>query len=708
VLSHDSLNLPSPPIINEECQPVVVHYFTGKMPKPFGHIAIQFGKYYVSYNSGDSIKNEVEYDSVNLFIQLNKLTYGGSHVAIPLPMTPSIIDLADIITKWQKDWAPANYSFLSKNCAHSVLWCGHLIGFVGKESLTKFGLRPHNVAKEFLALAKKQNTYERELILNDQKSNPHERFNKLIQNDIDKSQLQISDNTINSTSETISPTQDHILKLMDFRESLSTSAPKQIKKHIYSNPALGEEYKHEALLELSLMEYKDSSSRYYGDMNKLRDIRIAGLINFRILKLLSLLCGKNGDFAKILLAGAVKSHRKIMEESSKELHYSSDRHDDLFLLFDLFVYLSQQCEKLLLFSEAVDKIELSAEKTRELTANFDTLMTVLEKMSAGVQAYAMDGQVNKIKAIILESASFCSEFLTFSQNIIPASEGSVVSFTHDSFSVAQQNPAWLEWLIFQIENILFWHTQTYPDAVDRHMHLRDMLISLNANKHEYQLGLKTSRQVFHEACDNLLVAPWGQAVQAYDSKSPNNYQAFISYLNSNKAKAYDDALIREMADIWRTYTRVRADDYPTNVKMFSELMIPWRVSDAIYGSNQAASAALIELTISIAKLEDNYISRRLKEVEKKLDYFVKHKIMDSWMMLVKLTEEVNRAVLFLQSKNSLFARTLQPLLVKAKMTLSQYAIPEFKTGSVDTCAGIVAAYCDDDKVLEDVKLNLRR
>lgn len=183
-------------------QPVIVHLYHGKIDlkkikesTPFGHIAIQCGKYYFSFGTGKT-------ESTPALLMANPPTignelavYGEKRVLINITHMVKT-NPALIAELWSKNWKPTEYDINNHNCAHSIMDFLLRLKVLDEK---KYGaqvksrdFRPHALASLLCEVIIENNNNERADILKNEKINLRTKIELLIQNDINRLLFEIT------------------------------------------------------------------------------------------------------------------------------------------------------------------------------------------------------------------------------------------------------------------------------------------------------------------------------------------------------------------------------------------------------------------------------------------------------------------------------------------------------------------------------------
>lgn len=144
-----------------------IYYFPGAplSTKAFGHIAIAFGpdeSQYMTYGRVDASKT--------LARDLSEYTKNGKYppVIIPLPAKKLPAEFVTMRAKWRNNWEDKNYRIPSHNCAHSVVYWLHQLGYINQKQYDfyreKNPLRPFTIAKLAISIAQHSVTKEHQNI----------------------------------------------------------------------------------------------------------------------------------------------------------------------------------------------------------------------------------------------------------------------------------------------------------------------------------------------------------------------------------------------------------------------------------------------------------------------------------------------------------------------------------------------------------------
>ncbi len=191
-------------IYAEDCTPIVFHYFTGgkTLLTSFGHVALQFGRYYLSHGQGEASSHAAP-KSLLLFtsdqIKEDHEKYGGAHIRFEL-RPPKNVDLVALIKKWFATFNPQNYSLTSCNCCHAIAWLLIHLGYIDKMISAQLGiLRPADVGKALFSSAHKELSAREKSIKDAKACDTTEALIKRLQYDIDVMTLDIEEKRMNST-----------------------------------------------------------------------------------------------------------------------------------------------------------------------------------------------------------------------------------------------------------------------------------------------------------------------------------------------------------------------------------------------------------------------------------------------------------------------------------------------------------------------------
>ncbi len=198
--------------------PVKLHYFSGTLLTPFGHVAIQLGDCYISYEAGAV----VDIFKADKTLRRHSAFYGDHH---EITLSHPINNPLGLLREWKKDknWDPQNYNLIKHNCAHAVIYIAIKLGLLDKSfenHQTQPGLRPYAVTKILIEQTQKQLISKREDILLEPSTSIKTKISEQIDNKVAALQIDISLQEIALIPSSTEANRLKIIKLIALKRSI--------------------------------------------------------------------------------------------------------------------------------------------------------------------------------------------------------------------------------------------------------------------------------------------------------------------------------------------------------------------------------------------------------------------------------------------------------------------------------------------------------
>ncbi len=510
----------------DEYLPIIVHYYPGIIsrtnPNPFGHIAIQFGRYYLSYAASSDAEKT---DSPDILLLKNDeaieneiFIYGSEHITIPLKISSTDINLENVINQWQKEWLPSEYNLLKKNCAHSVIYCTMKSATIDIPlhygMSEKAGLRPHEVAKRLCDMNLKKNRDEHDLLLEDKKINPLLKIERLITNNINQLLIEIAKEKASHIPISIEKYQNKILSLLQLKKNISYKNLSEItldlEREQKNNPT--QQIKECITILSSIKNYSSILTEY----NNQRPVISKDREHYLLTPYIFIMMVNEAKIIhsdKLILKNIIYHFFK-QDPNQKETNKTPGEILDLYEFIQRYIKIKNM---LLAYAQnkfdpvSMKKIDAHLKEIEELIIKINHNIAFIHDKKNGInQLYdSIEKHLAPQKTSQQPSISISTQPATTAA--LPHGDVKTDSIISDNKTVAQlfQNKiaisSWhIEWLKYEIQNLIFkYASEKNKDVV---IFMKDLLIELNQREQEY--FTKSPLQVFSEFVDQHVLLAW--------------------------------------------------------------------------------------------------------------------------------------------------------------------------------------------------------
>jgi hypothetical protein len=543
----------------DEYLPIIVHYYPGIIsrtnPNPFGHIAIQFGRYYLSYTTRSSDAEKIDSPDILLLkndeaIENEMFIYGSEHIRIPLKLLETDIDLKNVINQWQKEWLPSQYDALKKNCAHSVIYCTMMSTTITiplhYDMSEKVGLRPHEVAERLCDMNLKKCGDEYESLLKDEKINPLLKIEKLITNNINQLFIQIAKEKASHIPTNIEVYQNKILSLLQLRKNIPfknlSEMTLDLAQEQKNNPS--QQTKECAIILASIKNYPSILKEY----NNQRPVISQDRERYLLTSYAFIIAVNEARIAhsdKLILKNIIYHFFK-QDQDQKETNMTSNEILDLHKFIQRYIKIKNMIsayvqnkpgpfimkkidsylEHMQVFITQIDKNKIPARKAIHLAINNES--DSINYLSNSLEQYLTPQKNSQQTATSISTQPATTTALPhrdLKTDSITSNKKTVTHLFQDRIAISSWH---IEWLKYEIQNLIFkYDSEKNKDAV---IFMKDLLIELNQREQEY--FTKSPLQVFSEFVDQHLVLTWN----IFQKKlSPDHPSATPSKLITEKA-----------------------------------------------------------------------------------------------------------------------------------------------------------------------------